>query len=75
MVPRIRLILMALCVWGAVAAVPVAPIAAQGPLGGKTAADRHKDGHSKLGGVRRRSTRTPDEDRGHRPNDLPDHDF
>ena len=49
MVPRIRLILLALCVWVGFAAVPVAPIAAQGPLGGKTAADRHKDGHSKLG--------------------------
>ena len=27
----------------------VTPLAAQGPLGGQTAADRHKSGHSKLG--------------------------
>ena len=27
----------------------VTPLAAQGPLGGQTAADRHKAGHSKLG--------------------------
>ena len=50
MVPRFRLIPLALFVWVTFAAgVAVTPIAAQGPLGGKTAADRHKDGHSKLG--------------------------
>ncbi len=50
MVSRFRLIPFALFgPWIGFAAVAVAPIAAQGPLGGKTAADRHKDGHSKLG--------------------------
>ena len=32
-----------------VIALIVAPIAAQGPVGGQSAADRHKSGHSKLG--------------------------
>ena len=44
MVPRFRLIPLALLAWAS-----VAPIAAQGPLGGQTAADRHKSGHSRLG--------------------------
>ena len=41
---RIRLVPLALF-----ASLAVAPLAAQGPLGGQTPADRHKSGHSKLG--------------------------
>ena len=44
MVARIRLILLILF-----ASLIVAPLSAQGPTGGQTPADRHKDGHSKRG--------------------------